>query len=1005
MPIKVGLKNKILTNIIVAVIYFSLAALTQPGSEGIQSSYASNQLSICPAIGMEIAAVMLIGTYIWPGVAVAAIAGALLKNFSITSALLTGLAHGLGVFASGIAMHQWIKVKNPFIKVGNFLYYLVFIALFISGGISALRTLSILLNLENLQLYRTLFNTLWVNAINSMLVITPFIIAWCTKPPIKSRMNFLHLSIIVFSFSLVLINWFSSAGNFNKPDEFYLHPEFIILPLVILATALFGLRGAVTTSLLYSIFFIMSPALGLPFFSASNSPYSTTFLQSHQAIIASTGLLTAAALSERDAALRRALQLHSTQQAFLNNAGIWINTIDADGNIITWSKGAEKISGYTAQEIPEDSLFCDNILLPGEEYTSDYEYFLNAIKEGAFLQNYELPLKTKSGEKRLISWNIDTLRSNDDTDIGRMITGIDITAQREAENHLRQERDLAEALVAAAMMISGTLEREEIIHQILSQSMTVIPCDGVNLLMLQNNNLHVAYQYGYQNLETPESVSKTQFSPEEVRIILENAESGDRNLIADTWQDPRWFANPTTDWIRSYIDVPIRLRGKIIGLVNLDSSKPNNFNYAHVRTLKTLCALLSNTFENVQRYNDIQLQADELEQRVMERTAELSSTNQELQRALKLKDEFLANMSHELRTPLTAILGMSELLESQARGPMNETQIRYIQTIIDSGQHLLSLINDILDLAKIEAEKLELALETVYLSEISDSCLYMIRPIAELKNIQLEFALSIPELTIQADPIRLKQILINLLNNAVKFTDEGGKVGLKIDQEISTKNIQFSVWDTGIGISPEDAKNLFKPFVQLDGSLSRSFDGAGLGLTLVAKLAELHGGSVKLESEGIPGKGSNLIVTLPYLQEKPNSEALPAVITSADILLIEDNKASIQQISHALNHAGFSVRIAKCTDEAADLDRSGYPDLVIINMQTCKTDNWKILKKLHSWFSPCTPPIIALTSIALPGDEDLAAASGASAYLAKPINSTQLVNLVSSLIPIKEAHE
>ena len=1005
MQSNASLKNRILINIIVAAIYFSLTALMQAGSDGIQTSYTSNQLSICPVISVETAAVILIGPFIWPGITIAAFAGAIIKGFTITSALLSALAHGFGALGSGLVVHRWIKNKNPFLKVRDFLHYLIIVALLISSGISAIRALSISLNLENLQSYPTLFITLWINAINSMLVVTPFIVAWGTKAISKPGKPLFHSSIFAFILTLMVIIWAVSGGQGFNPGQISLRSEFIIIPIVILATTLFGLRGAVSASLVYSIIFIAFPAFGLPLFSSSNSSNNTLFLQSYQSIVAATGLLAAASLSERDKALQDVNEAHITQQAFLNNAGIWLSTIDGDNNIITWSKGAEKISGYTYQEISGDQLFWNHIFLPQEENAPDNRNFLESIKDGVFLKDFEMPIRTRSDEKRLISWNINTLKSNAGKDLGRMIAGTDITAQRQAENHLRQERDLAEALVNAAMMVSGTLEREEIIHRILSQALTVIPCDGVNLLLLQENNLQVVYQYGYQNLVTPESVTNTHFSPDETRIILENAESDERTLIADTWQDPRWFSTPTTGWIRSYISVPIRVRGKILGLVNLDSSKPNNFNYAHVRTLKTLCALLSNTFENVQRYDDIQLQADELEKRVKERTAELSSANQELQRALRLKDEFLANMSHELRTPLTAILGMSELLESQARGPLNETQIRYTQTIMDSGQHLLSLINDILDLAKIEAEKLEISIDSVYVNEVCDSCLFMIRPIAHSKNILLDFVPLQPDLAIQADPLRLKQILINLLNNAVKFTDEGGTIGLEIHQVPSSQNVQFLVWDTGIGISPEDAKQLFKPFAQVDGSLSRSFDGAGLGLSLVAKLVELHGGSVKLESEGICGKGTRLTVTLPLHQDNSLTAPLPVFPAAAEVLLIEDNNSSIQQIYRAISAADITMRVAKCTEEAADLDRSGYPDLVIINLQTCKTDGWRIIKKLYSWFSPCTPPIIVITSISLPGDEELAAASGASAYLTKPVDMNQLSNLVSSLIEKRETHE
>lgn len=997
MQTKGNLKNKILVNIIVAVVYFSMAALTLSGPDGLATSSSSNPLSICPVTSIEIAAAILLGPHISPGITLAALAASIIKGFNLPSAVLVSIAHGLGTFLSAIVIKRWIRKSNPFQEIGNFFHYLVVIVLVISCGISAMRAVSICLNLESFQSFTMLFKNLWINAINGLLIITPFIVVWADRSIAKTKRPMLHTTAIAIFLILGLIVWAISGSQqvFSESSPFLF--EFIIIPAVISITALFGLRGAVSASLLFSIFSIVSPMLGIQVFGTSNSSYNTLFLQSYQAVAASTGLLAAAALSERNKALQETRQAHATQQAFLNNTSVWLSMADANHKITSWSKGAEKISGYTFEEASSSEIFWQQFHTFQPQYEPLLENMHRQMRENSLLENYELPIQTKNGEKRLISWNVNSLRTKDDKNLGTIVIGTDLTAQRKAENSLLQERDLAEAIVNAAMVISGTLELEDIIQRILSQAMEVIPCDGVNILLIQEDSAQVTYQYGYQNLDDPDSMSGTQFSSEEIQKIIAKGESSNRDLIADTWQDPRWITTPTTQWIRSYISAPIKLRGEVLGLLNLDSSKPNNFNYAHARTLQTLGALLSNTLENAQRFDDIQLHADELEKRVNERTAELQSTNQELQQALRSKDDFLTNMSHEFRTPLTAILGMSEMLESQVRGPLNEVQSHYTQTIIESGQHLLALINDILDLARIESEKLTLYVDSISVNDVCKSCLSMIGEAAQKKGLQIEYSPDQPDASLQADPLRLKQILINLLSNAVKFTPENGSIGLEVCRDLSAQSIQFTVWDTGIGIKPEDAKKLFQPFVQLDGSLSRSFEGTGLGLTLVAKLTEMHGGSVKLESKGIPGKGTKMTISLPLYQEK-GLPALPTFPISADVLLIENHFPSIQQIHRALNATGLTVRIAKCGEEAADLDRNGYPDLVILNMQTCKTNGWQIPKKIHAWFSPCRPPIIILTSISLPGDEERAIAAGASAYLSKPVNMTHLTNLASSLI-------
>ena len=261
-----------------------------------------------------------------------------------------------------------------------------------------------------------------------------------------------------------------------------------------------------------------------------------------------------------------------------------------------------------------------------------------------------------------------------------------------------------------------------------------------------------------------------------------------------------------------------------------------------------------------------------LAQRVEERTVELSAANAELARAARLKDEFLASMSHELRTPLTGILGLSEALQLQVYGPHNEKQLKALRSIEESGQHLLNLINDILDLSKIEAGKVELQIGAVAVAEVCQASLRMIKEIAQKKKLKVSFNLDMLVTTAQADSRRLKQMLVNLLSNAVKFTPEEGSVGLEVEGDAAHKTVRFIVWDTGIGIAPEDMPRLFRPFVQLDARLAREYSGTGLGLSLVQRMADMHGGSVTVESE--PGKGSRFTITLPWAGPTEGAPAL-----------------------------------------------------------------------------------------------------------------------------------
>jgi signal transduction histidine kinase len=234
-----------------------------------------------------------------------------------------------------------------------------------------------------------------------------------------------------------------------------------------------------------------------------------------------------------------------------------------------------------------------------------------------------------------------------------------------------------------------------------------------------------------------------------------------------------------------------------------------------------------------------------------------------LAQASRLKDEFLAAMSHELRTPLTAILGLAELLQMQVAGSLSEKQIAYVQTIYQSGEHLLMLINDVLDLAKISAGQADLQFDRIDVPQLCRAAMHGVESQADKRHISLALVLDPAVLALRADPRRLKQILVSLLGNAVKFTPINGKVGLVVAGDAAQRMVEFTVWDTGIGIAAENLRRLFQNFVQLDARLARDYEGTGLGLALVWQLTELHGGQVKAESNGL-GKGSRFTVTLPW---------------------------------------------------------------------------------------------------------------------------------------------
>lgn len=407
--------------------------------------------------------------------------------------------------------------------------------------------------------------------------------------------------------------------------------------------------------------------------------------------------------------------------------------------------------------------------------------------------------------------------------------------------------------------------------------------------------------------------------------------------------------------------------------------------------------------------------------------AQLLQANEELLRATKLKDEFLANMSHELRTPLNSILGLSEALQDQVLGVLNEKQLNAIGIIESSGKHLLSLINDILDLSKISSGMMELDIASVSVRNLCDSSLVFVKQQAFQKRIQVVSNIPpyINNINIVVDERRIKQVLVNLLTNAVKFTPNEGKISLlvavgsgetwqgeaTIPQRLRAMNssmIVFQVVDTGIGIASNNLPRLFQPFVQVDSALNRQYEGTGLGLALVKQIVELHGGQVIAESE--VGKGSRFTVVLPYemAPSNPKSEQTALALSSLEInsenaiapliLLAEDNEANVQTFASYLTAINYRIAIARNGEEAVAMAKSESPDIILMDIQMPNMDGLEAIRLIRADETTATIPIIALTALAMEGDRKRCLEVGANEYLSKPVKLRQLNTVIQQIL-------
>lgn len=341
-------------------------------------------------------------------------------------------------------------------------------------------------------------------------------------------------------------------------------------------------------------------------------------------------------------------------------------------------------------------------------------------------------------------------------------------------------------------------------------------------------------------------------------------------------------------------------------------------------------------------------------------------------------------------------------------------QQKYLSTIRESGQHLLNLINDILDLAKVGAGKLTLEPNTIDLDSICQSSLRMVKQLATKKNIDVQFDMDEDIDTIYTDPRRLKQMIVNLLTNAVKFTPPAGKIGLEVRGDRVNHLIRFTVWDTGIGISKEDQAHLFQPFEQVNSSTVREVGGTGLGLALVAEMAHLHGGTVSLESE--PGKGSRFSFTINWFDQATSGASSPKTgsagkLTSPaitinsgkkhTILLIEDTETIVMFVRDYLEAKGYLVEVAQNGQDGIEMAHQIKPDLILMDVQMPVMDGLEATRRLRTQIEFQNTPIIAVTAYAMNDDRDRCLNAGATDYLSKPYEIKFLGQKIENLLKEK----
>jgi signal transduction histidine kinase/CheY-like chemotaxis protein len=423
---------------------------------------------------------------------------------------------------------------------------------------------------------------------------------------------------------------------------------------------------------------------------------------------------------------------------------------------------------------------------------------------------------------------------------------------------------------------------------------------------------------------------------------------------------------------RSVVAVPMLRESRIVGALVVRRKTTGGFSQDTLDRLQSFAAQSALAIHNARLFRELEI-----------KTAELEVASQH-------KSEFLASMSHELRTPLNAVIGFSEVLLEQMFGEINERQEEYLRDIWSSGKHLLELLNEILDLSKVEAGKMELELSTFSIRGALEYGISLLRERASLHHIELLLEVG-PDLdSVEADELRFKQVVLNLLTNAVKFTPDGGIISVRATREAA--ELVVAVTDTGIGVRPEDHERIFESFHQ-GGRGAPKEEGTGLGLTLSRRIVELLDGRMWLTSQ--VGEGSTFAFAIPLRSVRSDdreTETAPQPTGLPIVVLVEDDRPSLDLFSAYLEGADLEVAVARDGEEGLDSVRRLNPAAVVLDIRLPRMDGWEVLRTLKA--DPATSNV-AVVVVSIVDERAKGIALGAAEYLVKPIGRDDLLQALA----------
>ena len=684
-------------------------------------------------------------------------------------------------------------------------------------------------------------------------------------------------------------------------------------------------------------------------------------------------------------------------------------TIDIHGRIQRFNRAAEHIFGYKSLEIIGQNV---SMLMPEPDH-SRHDSYLHNYLTGGEAKIIGIGREVQGLRKDGSLFDMDLSITEIEFDGQRSFTGTvrDISQRKQNERTIHETTERLERqheVYASLSHLIGAkgLALEDAIRMITEDTTQALAVGRASIWQLRNGGRKLCCLDLYE-VEKQRHGSDMILNRDDYPVYF-NTLKQKHVIDADNACSDYRTAEFTDSYLQplgigAMLDVPVQHEGEVVGVLCLEHQGGERKWQADEQQFgRAIASLITLLLEIDQR--------KQIEQKIHEK-------NIELNRANRMKSEFLANMSHELRTPLNAIIGFSAVMLDGLAGDMNAEQLEYTGDIHASGEHLLALINDILDLSKIEAGKMELHPSEVLLHEMAQSCLTIVREKAANHGITLNLEMKHAPNTVILDEQKCKQMLFNLLSNAVKFSDRRGSVTLsmcKVHRDAVTASVisnaktwlAISVKDQGIGIRDADIKLLFQSFQQLENPLTKSHEGTGLGLALVKRLAELHGGGVDVASTY--GKGSCFTIWLP-LKPTCDLSAAPVmpVIAGMDslsrmdgvtnvsapiILVVEDDVSAASLLLLQLEQEGYRCDCVHSAEDALQWLQRQKPDIITLDILLPGMDGWQFLEQIRKDNRYRDIPVVIVSIVA---EEEHGYALGASQVLSKPVSKASLLHSIA----------